>query len=201
MYNLLELSYFLKNAPYLRVIMPIKFQDIKSFELMLEEGIKEVFVIIPNIGGVVLHLTNLQFRPHIKRIKDLLSVSCPGNAIMIKQENLYLETNGIQILDNSGMILFKKDVEKYIIKEQSNVLLERIFDTVLETALNIHFSSSCQRGKKNDGAKTSIDLFLNNSKPDHCKSCVDRLAGPTTNSPLRKSQITQRITKRKIDFG
>jgi hypothetical protein len=175
MYNLLQLSYFLNSAPFLKVLIPIEFQDEKSFEKMLQNGIKEVFVIIPNANGLVIHITNLKLNPQIKTIRDLTSIGNPENAIILEPENLYLETNGTQILDNKGMLVFKKDVEKYLVEHESSILTQRIFDTLLESALMIKFAEKCNR--ENKGKSTSVDPLFKSNRPKDCKACVDRLAG------------------------
>lgn len=192
MYNLLQLVYFLKNAPYLRVIMPLRFQDVKSFELMIKDGIPEVYIIIPNADGLVIHLNKIQFRSHIEKITDLFSIGNPGNAIELKQDNIYLEANGTQILDNNGILLFKKDVERFLIEEVSDVLIERVFDTVLEAALNIHFLSKQSVDNKKCGLNTTIDQLLNRPVLDTCKSCIDRMAGVVVNMPERKKSLLHR---------
>lgn len=188
MYNLMQLSYFLKNTPHLRVLLPNQINDSSSFNEMLKNGIKEVFIIIPNVNGLVIHLTNVKFNYLIKTLNDVIRVCDTHSFLEFGPENMYLEANGVQILDNNGILLFKQDVEKYLCQTERPVINEVIHETLLDLAVRIKFIEN----NRSKAISTSIDSLLKNcTEPGHanCKGCVDRLAG--VNNTTKRNRLNR----------
>lgn len=187
----MQLSYFLKNSPYLRVLIPNEVKDSNSFNDLLKNGIKEAFIIIPNVSGLVIHLTNLTLNAAISSIHDVLSVGNTESFLKFNSDNLYLEANGVQILDNNGILLFNKDVEKYLCETERSVINEVIHETLLDLAIRIKFKDKLHQCGATQ-VTTSIDSILNASTSvnhPNCKGCVDRLAG--VNSTTRKKRLNR----------
>lgn len=184
----MQLSYFLKNTPYLRVLLPNQINDSSSFNEMLKNGIKEVFIIIPNVNGLVIHLTNVKFNNLIKTLNDVVSVCDTHSFLEFGPENMYLEANGVQILDNNGILLFKQDVEKYLCQTERPVINEVIHETLLDLAVRIKFIEN----NRSKAISTSIDSHLKNcTEPGHanCKGCVDHLAG--VNNTTKRNRLNR----------
>lgn len=188
----MQLSYFFKNTPYLRVLIPSEIHSRNSYNEMLKNGIKEAFIIIPNVNGLVIHLSNLKFNSAISQLNDIISVGDTDSFLEFGPENIYLESNGVQILDNNGILLFKQDVEKYLYDSEKTTINEVIHETLLDLAVRIKFSENQKLTPPLKPISTSVDTLLNQRCPPgqpNCKSCIDRLAG--VNNTAKRNRLNR----------
>lgn len=187
----MQLSYFFRNTPHLRVLLPSQIYDSISFNEMLRTGIKEIFIIIPNVDGLVIHLSNVKFHCSINTLDDVIRVCDTQFFLEFAPENIYLESNGVQILDNNGILLFKQDVEKYLYETEKSLLNEVIHETLLDIAVRIKFMEN----NRTKAITTSVDTLLKNcGEPGqaNCKVCVDRLAG--VNGTTKRNRLNRSLS-------
>lgn len=182
MYNLMQLDYVFKNPSFLRVLLPTMVFDTDTFNEVLKQGLKEAYIVIPSMNGLVIHFNNVQFHSSIKTINDVKCVTNTDYFLEIKPENIYLETNGVQILDNNGMLLFKKDVEKYICETYKSPINFLIHDNFLLLAVYIGDS---QKNNNIKSATNSVDDVVKHcctTSEANCKTCIDRMVGINTST-------------------
>ena len=188
MYNLMQLSYFLTTTPYLYVLLPKNIDDSSSFKDMLKNGIEEVFIVIANMNGLVIHISNVKFNKSIKTMIDVTSVCDTDSFLEFGLDDMYLETNGVQILDNNGMLMFNQDVLKYLYQTKLAAINQVIHETLLDLAVRINYIEN--KSPQSNAVSTSIDYLLKkDDKPGqtNCKGFVEHYA--RTNNTTRRNRL------------
>lgn len=188
MYNLMQLDYVFKSPSLLRVLLPTRAYDNESFNEVLEQGLKEAYIVIPSMSGLVIHFNNVQFNNSIKTRNDVKCVTNPDHFLELKPENIYLETNGVQILDNNGMLLFRQDVEKYICQAYKSVINFLIHDNFLFLAVHIGDTPK----KHSSNSADNIVKQCCTPREENCKTCIDRMVG--INTTTQKSRVNRSIS-------
>ena len=188
MYNLMQLSYFLTTTPYLYVLLPKNIDDSSSFKDMLKNGIEEVFIVIANMNGLVIHISNAKFNKSIKTMIDVTSVCDTDSFLEFGPDDMYLETNGVQILDNNGMLMFNQDVLKYLYQTKLAAINQVIHETLLDLAVRINYIEN--NSPQSNAVSTSIDYLLKkDDKPGqtNCKGFVHHYA--RTHNTTRRNRL------------
>lgn len=179
----MQFSYFFRNTPHLRVIIPKYISDVHSYNEMLTNGIKELFIIIPNLNGMIFHFSDIKFNSTIKYLNDVISLCDTNNFLEFGPDNIYLESNGVQILDNNGVLLFRQDVVKYLCTSESHTINEAIHNILIDLAMSIKFAISHPATI----SSTSVEALLKSFNKSEHYSYVDQLAG--VNCTTQKKRI------------